>query len=52
MTTASRSTQKKVNISAELGSRKVKLEVEILYKKTKLNSSKVIRTALSPSKFP
>lgn len=38
------STQKKANVSAELGTRKVMLKVEILYKKkTKLNSSKAIR---------
>lgn len=51
VTAASQSTQKKVNISAELGPRKVKFKLEILYKKkTKLNLSKVIRTALSPRK--
>lgn len=51
MTVVSQSTQKKVSINAELGTRKVKYEVEILYKKkTKLNSSETIRSALSPSK--
>lgn len=45
MTAVCRSIQKKVNVSAELGTRKVMLEVEILYKKkTKLKSSKAIRT--------
>lgn len=39
MAAVSRSTQMKVNISAELGTGKVKSEAEILYKrKPKLNS--------------